>query len=650
MDNYTLENSVSASIDNLYPALTQCFFIIICGYFAGRVNLISETEAKGINTFIGTFSLPSLIFMSLADLELSEVNWLFLLSILIAKSIVFFSVIILTLLVSRPLNYGKAGIFAIFCTQSNDFAIGYPIVAALYKNTHPEYATYLYLMAPISLAILNPVSFVLMEAGKLRGRRNSAELLLNDGELSNASNLHKQRCRLAISVTKSIFMNPIICMTILGVLGNLIFKHHVPVYLGGTLQVLGSAFSASALFLLGLRMVGKVHKLRGATLVVPGILIMVKLIALPLVTREVISILHSGYNESETVDLSTYGFLYGTFPSAPTVFVFATQYSIDIDLIASAMVVCTFVSAPLMFVSAKMITITSCDPSEYMKQLDAFTFDISIIGMICCIWVIVVFILTKKICRIPHKITTSLVVSQMIGCLGAILWNTLGEREGWVGYVQFSLFCIGVYSSRLWTTILAVTLLFLQCRSLCYVLNLQPIFILVGWGSPILLSVLLLVFDEKGTRPFEKGNPNFVYGDSQAILAVSILVLCFIVTVGCLVLHQRYRRRFARYNDLAQAVASGESPHPSAATTPEEAETEAASCSGPSTSCDVAKVKDKTCCNVLPTIEEGQGEENVSGHAGDEPSSPVPDIEDLISDSSRNGEIRGVLAVLTEEG
>lgn len=42
-------------------------------------------------------------------------------------------------------------------------------------------------------------------------------------------------------------------------------------------QVLGSAFSASALFLLGLRMVGKVHKLRGATLVVPGILIIVKL-------------------------------------------------------------------------------------------------------------------------------------------------------------------------------------------------------------------------------------------------------------------------------------------------------------------------------------------------------------------------------------
>nr|CAI5834013.1 unnamed protein product [Callosobruchus analis] len=655
MDNNTLESTVSASIENLYPALIQCFFIIICGYFAGRINLISETEAKGINTFVGTFSLPSLIFMSLAELELSEVNWLFLLSILIAKSIVFFSVIILTLLVSRPLNFSRAGIFAIFCTQSNDFAIGYPIVAALYKNTHPEYATYLYLMAPISLAILNPISFVLMEVGKVRGRRNSGEMLLNDGELSNSSNIHKKRCRLAISVAKSIFMNPIICMTILGIIGNLIFKHKVPVYIGGTLQVLGSAFSASALFLLGLRMVGKVHKLRGATLVVPGILIMVKLIVLPLVSREVISILRSGYNESETLDLSTYGFLYGTFPSAPTVFVFATHYSIDVDLIASAMVVCTFVSAPLMFVSAKMITITSCNPSDYMKQLDAFTFDISIIGMICSIWVILVFILTKKICRVPHKITTGLVVSQMLGCLGAILWNTLGEREGWVGYVQFSLFCIGVYSSRLWTTILAVTLLFLQCRSLCYVLNLQPLFIFVGWGIPVLLSVLLLVFDEKGTRPFEKGNPNFVYGDSQAILAVSLLVLCFIVTVGCLVLHQRYRRRFARYNDLAQAVAGADSPHQSAATTPEEAETEAVAPPSqfpvPSTSCEgVLKGKERTCCSVLPTIEEGQGEEKAASNAGGESTSPVPDIEDLFSDSSKNGEIRGVLAVLTEEG
>lgn len=55
---------------------------------------------------------------------------------------------------------------------------------------------------------------------------------------------------------------------------------------------------------------------------------------LPLVTREVVSLVHAGDSVNETLDLSTYGFLYGTFPSAPTVFVFATQYNLDIDLVS----------------------------------------------------------------------------------------------------------------------------------------------------------------------------------------------------------------------------------------------------------------------------------------------------------------------------
>lgn len=54
-----------------------------------------------------------------------------------------------------------------------------------------------------------------------------------------------------------------------------------------------------------------------------------------MVTREVVSLLHPGYNESETLDLSTYGFLYGTFPSAPGVFVFAMQYSTNEDLVCA---------------------------------------------------------------------------------------------------------------------------------------------------------------------------------------------------------------------------------------------------------------------------------------------------------------------------
>lgn len=91
------------------------------------MNIITNSGAKGFNTYVGTFALPSTIFISLYSVNWSTVNWMFLLAILISKSIAFFLVLLISLLVIRPLNVGSAGILAVFCTQSNDFAIGYPI-------------------------------------------------------------------------------------------------------------------------------------------------------------------------------------------------------------------------------------------------------------------------------------------------------------------------------------------------------------------------------------------------------------------------------------------------------------------------------------------------------------------------------------------
>lgn len=43
--------------------------------------------------------------------------------------------------------------------------------------------------------------------------------------------------------------------------------------------------------------------------------------------------LQAGADANETLELSNYGFLYGTFPSAPSVFVFSTQFNIDSALV-----------------------------------------------------------------------------------------------------------------------------------------------------------------------------------------------------------------------------------------------------------------------------------------------------------------------------
>lgn len=142
----------------------------------------------------------------------------------------------------------------------------------------------------------------------------------------------------------------------------------------------------------------------------------------------------------------------------------------------------------------------------------------------------------------------------MIGSAGVLLW-TLGEdAPNWAKYLQFALYSIGTYGSRLWTACLAVTLLFLQCRSLCFVLRLWPYFVFIGWAVPVLIVAVLMICDATNLAPAERRNPSFQYGNAQAAVAIFILVMCFIVTVGCLVLHQRYRRRHEKYVSLSKEV------------------------------------------------------------------------------------------------
>lgn len=120
--------SPTMSIDKLFPALLECFGIILCGYIAGRTNIITSTQAKGLGNFVSKFALPALLFKNMVLLDFGDVIWPFLWSVLIAKVSVFCLVCVLTLIVASPESrYSKAGLFSIFATQSNDFALGYPI-------------------------------------------------------------------------------------------------------------------------------------------------------------------------------------------------------------------------------------------------------------------------------------------------------------------------------------------------------------------------------------------------------------------------------------------------------------------------------------------------------------------------------------------
>ena len=76
---------------------------------------------------LGIFALPALLFKSMVELNFDMVSWTLLLAIFLAKVILFISVFAIAVFVLRRKGIGRGGLYGIFVTQSNDFAIGYPI-------------------------------------------------------------------------------------------------------------------------------------------------------------------------------------------------------------------------------------------------------------------------------------------------------------------------------------------------------------------------------------------------------------------------------------------------------------------------------------------------------------------------------------------
>lgn len=85
------------------------------------------------------------------------------------------------------------------------------LVDALYRHQHSEFINYLYLVAPINLIILNPFGFAMMELGQEYDRHETT-----------------RRSALMGRISRNIICNPIVFMTALGMIANLVFNHNPP--------------------------------------------------------------------------------------------------------------------------------------------------------------------------------------------------------------------------------------------------------------------------------------------------------------------------------------------------------------------------------------------------------------------------------------
>ncbi|XP_019949740.2 lysosomal cholesterol signaling protein isoform X1 [Paralichthys olivaceus] len=528
------------SIDKLFPALLECFGIILCGYIAGRADVITENQAKGLGNFVSKFALPALLFKNMVLLDFGDVIWAFLWSVLVAKVTVFVLVCVLTLIVASPDNrYSKAGLYAIFATQSNDFALGYPIVDALYRSTYPEYLQYIYLVAPVSLMLLNPIGFALCEVQRWR----------------QAS--HPQHSTLAILgvVVLQVLKNPIVFMVMVGIISHFALGQRIPAVLSEFIDGLANSFGGAALFYLGLSMVGQLRKLTRDTGVALILLITAKLLVMPLVCKDMVNILDVGVNSTNAnhTSLSNFAFLYGVFPTAPSVAIYAAHYNMELEVVTSGMVISTFLSAPIMYVSAWLLTIPLMDPTPLVTELENVSFNISIVSLVALVWTIAVMLLSRKFNRLPHLFALNLFLAQFLVCVSMILWNFLVKQDdNLVGKIlTFTLLYGSLYSTYVWTGLIPLCLALTNRDDL---LRLRPgVFMALGWGVPFLMVGALLILGERT----ETMDSAFFYGRAQIISTAVVLSVSLVLGAVSLMGLSQGDREQGGYEALSRAALTG---------------------------------------------------------------------------------------------
>jgi predicted permease len=518
-----------ADLNNLFPAIAESFLVILIGYLFGRFKWVDPSEARSLTTIVGKLALPALLFKNLATLDLSAVSWRFLGSVLTAKFIVFAAVVAITLIVTRKFN--RAGLYGIFTTQSNDFAIGLPIVQALYQDSDMmngfHYISYIYLVAPISLGIINPIGFLMLEYSK---------------QTSSTKLSCKTIPYILLRTFFYVFINPIILFTIFGVIVNVILTYGVgnqgwlPPWLVHFLDLLGGAYAPCALFNIGLFMVGKLRKITGWTILVSSLLIIAKSILLPLIGYVAIHVILPHQLMNETLDhISAFGFLYFTFPTAPTVFVYASQYNVAVSIVASSLVLGTFLSAPIMYVSGRMILVKFTSKDSYDDIISNTKLNACSISILCLCWVMLLFVLSRRYKSYLHVIIMHLMLAQFVECVSGLALTLMGKDLNYWIYFVFGLFFVGVFASRLWLISLSISLLMIIKKKINLANNVWFVMLFSSWSLPILVTLVMVLLMSFLDKPLTQVmDMSFLFGTPQLVISTMFLVVSFSVSVLCI--------------------------------------------------------------------------------------------------------------------
>eukprot|EP00730_Choanoeca_flexa_P001953 TRINITY_DN10854_c0_g1_i6.p1 TRINITY_DN10854_c0_g1~~TRINITY_DN10854_c0_g1_i6.p1 ORF type:complete len:849 (+),score=177.43 TRINITY_DN10854_c0_g1_i6:1420-3966(+) len=372
---------MASGIQDLAVQLGVAFIVILVGYALRALNIFTSHHASGISKFCTFIALPSYLFLAMLTLDFTDVKWGFFAAVLLGKGIIGGATAIasFTFDTGSPAPMASACMRVIMTTFSNDYALGAPVLLALYP---PEVSKYLFIVAPVSLLIINPLCLVLTEISATR-----------NGLRSNTS---AQRSLLRIVV--QVLRKPVVSMVILGLVLNPAFGGNPPTFLRSLFDVLGRSFAGPALFNIGGNMHGKFKSMKGRSLFAPAMLICSKIILLPIIIAMLIPMFGASEvsvpNEDQPEDVTSYsltlfGFIVGSLPSATAVFFLSWEFGILLTESTAVIVIGTLSAAPLMLIAAQVAQLSIEGVQDYEGLLQSTSEYISVASLVGGMWLLI---------------------------------------------------------------------------------------------------------------------------------------------------------------------------------------------------------------------------------------------------------------------
>ncbi|GBN39488.1 Integral membrane protein GPR155, partial [Araneus ventricosus] len=157
------------------------------------------------------------------------------------------------------------------------------------------------------------------------------------------------------------------------------------------------------------------------------------------------------------------------------------------------------------------------------------------------LWIGLSFLISRKVKRQIYKITGCLIISQIILALGIFTWSVCESGQEWMNYLEIALISGGELMSRVWVTVLAVTMVFLRRYPNSPFLKNMFWPNLLGIGFPVVVVTVILIFTGIGQcePDLDKELPLFIYGTTEAAGSIVILAMCLATTTFCLILYFR---------------------------------------------------------------------------------------------------------------